>query len=65
MRLAFLNHAMTIATTKHQLNSTLAHFFGKNGTRSNFKVYSRFELPGEISPEIEMKNQILVNELSF
>ncbi len=45
--------------------STLAHFFGKKGTRSNFKVYSRFELPGEISPEIEMKNQILVNELSF
>jgi hypothetical protein len=56
---------MTIATTKHQLNSTLAHFFGKKGTGSNFKVYSRFELPGEISPEIETKNQILVNELSF
>jgi hypothetical protein len=50
---------MTIATTKHQLNSTLAHFFGKNGTRSNFKVYSRFVLPGEISPEIEMKIKYL------
>jgi hypothetical protein len=43
----------------------LGSLFGKKGIGSNFKVYSRFELPGEISPEIEIKNQILVNEFSF
>jgi hypothetical protein len=32
----------------------LGSLFGKKGTGSNFEVYSRFELPGEISPEIEI-----------